>query len=386
MMAMRYHAAFAPVNIKVMRVKSPAGRGSGWIARGLIVALALFGCAITAQAEDLYESQVPVSGQQERERTRALRVAFEQVLLKVTGHRDTARAPAIEAALRQPMRYVQQYLYLPLPADETGERLREEGQREMLRVRFDVNAVTLLLREAGVPQWGRTRPVTLVWLAVEDRGERRVLGGEVGIGQRAAIEREARVRGIPVLLPLMDLEDRRELHFTDIWGNFRDTLLQASARYQPGAVLAGRLLHEADDSWSARWSLYHDGHTDHWTAAAADSDGVIAAGIHGVADLLASRHARVVTADDRESIELVVTDVRGIDGYERAMKYLAGLDPVERLQVVGLEGDRLRFRLNLSGSPESLVRLIGFGSVLVPQAPAQSADDGVRELSYRLLP
>ncbi len=373
----------------MMRVKSPAGRGSGWIARGLIVALALFGCALVAQADELYESQVPVSGQQDRERTRALRAAFEQVLLKVTGRRDSAQAPAIEAALRQPMRYVQQFLYLPLPDDKTGERMRADGHRELLRVRFDVNAVNQLLREAGLAQWGRTRPVTLMWLAVEDRGERWLLGGDARTDMRAAAEREARARGIPVLLPLMDLEDRRELHFTDVWGNFQDSLLRASERYQPGAVLAGRLLHGAGGGWSARWSLYHDGNADHWSAAAEDWEGLLAAGINGAADLLAARHARIISADGRQSIDLVVTDVRGIDGYERAMKYLAGLDPVERIQVVGLEADQVRFRLALSGDRETLVRLIGFGSALVPQppGPGRSPDGGgSQELSYRLLP
>ncbi len=391
---MGYHALLAPPDSRIMHVKSLSKTGRVAIVRGLLLALILCGHAAVSQAEELYETQVPVSGQQDRERARALRVAFEQVLLKVTGHRDTAQAPAVESALRQPMGYVQQFRYLPLADDGTGERMREDGYRELLRVSFDVNAVNQMLQAAGVPLWGRTRPVTLMWLAVEDQGGRWLLGGDIRPDFRDATERAARARGIPVLLPLMDLEDRRELHFTDVWGNFQDSLLRASARYQPGAVLVGRLLHGPDGGWTGRWSLYHDGNVDHWSVGGDGWNELLASGIDGAADLLATRHARVITPDGHQFIDIVITEIRDIAGYERAMKYLRELDPVERLQVVGLEADRVRFRLALSGDSDTLVRLIGFGSALVP-IPVSSASgrphnaqgrEGVQELSYRLLP
>lgn len=369
-----------------------ASTGRVAIVRGIILALVLCGHAFAGQAAELYEVQVPVSGQQDRERARALGAAFEQVLLKATGRRDAAEAEAVTAALRQPMRYVQRYSYLPLPDGEGAEALREDGYREMLRVQFDVNAVNQLLQDAGVPLWGRTRPVTLLWVAVEERGDRWLLGGEAGPDMRKAVERAAQARGIPVLLPLMDLEDRRELHFTDVWGNFQDALLRAGARYQPGAVLAGRLLQNPGGDWTARWSLYHDGNVDHWAARAGEWQPLVASGIDGTADLLAARHARIITADGRGFIDIVVTDVRGVEGYERAMRYLRGLDPVDSLRVTRLESDRMRFRLTLSGDRDNLVRLIGFGSALVPVAPdpghlPEHPDrEGIQELTYRLLP
>ncbi len=375
-----------------MIVKRLSVTGRFVIARGLMLALVLCGLAGASQAGDLYEVQVPVAGQQDRERTRALRVAFEQMLLKVTGSREAAQAEAVVAALRQPMGYVQQYRYLPLPDDDRAEALREDGYLEMLRVSFDDDAVNQLLQDAGVPLWGRTRPVTLMLLAVEERGERWLLGGDASRDRREAVEGAAATRGLPVLLPLMDLEDRRELHFTDVWGNFPDALLRASARYRPGAVLTGRLLQGRGGDWTARWSLYQDGNADHWTAGAGSWVAVVATGVDGAADRIAARHARIAGADGGDYVDIVVTDVRDIGGYERTMRYLRGLDPVDRLQVTRLEPDRISFRLTLSEDRDSLVRLIGFGSALVPvpvgpgRVTVPPDHEGRQELTYRLLP
>lgn len=386
---MGYHAPFAVDKIIVMRVMSAISREPAAIMRRLAVLLVLLAAVATVRAEPLYEAEVPVSGQHDSERARALRTAFEQVLLKVTGRRETVGVAAVETALRRPMQYVQQFLYQPLPDNGTAEALHEAGYTEMLRVRFDANAVNQMLTDAGLPLWGRTRPVTLLWLAVEENGRRRLLGGEGGDDMQQVIEHHAHMRGIPVLLPLMDLEDRRQLHFTDVWGNFQDVLMRASARYGPGAVLAGRLLREPDGMWSGRWSLYLDGGVEHWSARSGQWEHVLAAGIDGTADLLAERFARIITPGELRSVDFIVTDVHGIEGYQRAMHYLSGLDPVNRLQVLRLDGDQVKFRLSLSGDRDSLVNVIALGSSLVPAAPRRPGggfDEDADELIYRLLP
>jgi hypothetical protein len=152
------------------------------------------------------------------------------------------------------------------------------------------------------------------------------------------------------------------------------------------------LLHGADGRWTGRWSLYHAGSVEHWSSADVDWRMLLSSGIDGTADRLAARHARIITAESRRFVDIVVTDIRGVDGYQRARKYLQELDPVESLQVVGLEENHVRFRLALSGDSGTLVRLIGFGSALVPVPvvpgrPLNGPDrDGIEELSYRLLP
>lgn len=362
------------------------------ILKSVAFALCLALTTAPALANDLYEARVPVSGQGDRERGAALRAAFEQVLIKVTGHRDALQAPGVESALGQPMSYVQQYFYQSLPDDETqAEALREAGHTQMLQASFDVTAVNRMLQDAGVPQWGRTRPRTLMWIAIEDRGERWLLGQETAgpENMRRDMERKAAGRGIALLFPLMDLEDRRQLHFTDVWGNFQGAVLVASARYRPGAVMVGRLWRGGDGEWAGRWSLYHEDHADHWSGVGDDLTEVIALGIDGIADQLAARHARVVTAEGYTVVDVTVTDIGGVAAYERTMAYLRGLDPVRHVQVAELEDNRIRFRVELDADSDHLVRLIGLGSALAPVDATQLRPQGQgndRELTYRLLP
>lgn len=367
-----------------------------WWIRGALAcglwAVGLFVPAGAAEVQGLYEARVPVVSQGEGERRAAIRSAFEEVLVKVTGDRGAPSLPRLEAALDQPLRFVQQFRYRPL--DEGGD----DGDGEVseytqtIRVTFDPRAVNGLLQEAEVPVWGRTRPTILLWLAVEDEGGRYLVGADARSPLAGLVLREADRRGLPVLLPLLDLVDQRRISFTDVWGNFEDAVLEASARYQTGAVLVGRLYRASADDWTARWSLYQDKRVSHWQLGAARSSDVAAAGIDGAADALGQRYAQLLSTEDTRSVELVVSDIRDLDGYARAMKYLRRLDPVSNVAVASVEPDRIRFRLTIQGDRAGLEQTIGFGDTLVPvrDQPASVAlgeqPSGVRELSYRLLP
>lgn len=373
-----------------MRAIPRANAAGRRIALGLLFAAIAFAIwpAQAGDVEDLYEAQVPVATQGEAERGRALVTAFEAVLVKVTGRRDAAAAPEIRAALRQPMAYVQQYLYRPLPAAPPDADPQAPPYTQLMRVRFDAQAINRLVQRAGVPLWGRVRPTTLMWVAVEDGGERYLLGADGHEDLRALLEGEAQRRGLPVLLPLLDLEDRRALFFTDVWGNFGDAVLKASARYQVAAVAVGRLLREPDGRWSARWSLYHEGAAEHWSVPGADRAQAVAGGVDGAADTLGARYARAVSPDGGQFADLAVTGVTGLADYGRTMAYLRGLDQVRELQVLGVEGDSVLFRVRIGGDAEGLTRTIAFGTTLAPAPAMPARTDGadVPALSYRLLP
>lgn len=355
---------------------------------GLLAAPGIFVRAGAAEVQGLYEARVPVVSQAEGERRAAIRSAFEEVLVKVTGDRRAPSLPRLDAALEQPLRFVQQFRYRPL---EEGDGEASE-YTQTIRVTFDPGAVNGLLQEAEVPVWGRTRPTILLWLAVEDDGKRYLVGADARSPVVGAVVHAADRRGLPVLLPLLDLVDQRRIRFTDVWGNFEDAVLDASARYETGAVLVGRVFRASADEWTARWSLYQDHRASHWQSAAARSSDVVAEGIDGAADALGQRYAQLLNAEDTRTLEFVVTDINDLDSYARAMKYLRRLDPVTDVAVASVEPDRIRFRVTIQGDRAGLEQTIGFGDTLAPvrDGPASVAlgeqPSGFRELSYRLLP
>ena len=162
----------------------------------LLCALACAAGARAGEVEGLYETQVPVTGQREAERVDALRTAFRQVLVKVTGDRGAASHQAVQTLARSPLGYVQQYLYRPLPPDYTPAAAADPAPTQMLWVRFDAQAVDLLLQQANEPVWGRMRPTTLVWLAVEDHGRRALAGSDSLPELRSELEDQAEARGV----------------------------------------------------------------------------------------------------------------------------------------------------------------------------------------------
>ncbi len=342
-----------------------------------------------AEVTTLYEVAIPVVGQGAEERNRAIRQAFSEVLIRASGDRDVPGQPALQEAFADTLSYVQQYRYHKLsrdglePADEAHPSLE-------LRVVFDARAVNQLLFNTGNPVWGRARPTTVVWLAVQEQTRRFLVGGDTGRAFQEEITRQARRRGIPVLFPLMDLEDQAALHFMDVWGNFRDSIMTASRRYQSEAILAGRLYRRQDGEWEGRWTLYSDAEPRFWSSSAESLATVLAAGIDGSADSLARRFAQRAGGVAGQMVLLSVSAVHELKDYARVLGYLESIDAVERLQVARVEGDKVLFRLNLRGDGKGLRQAIAFGGALAPEIGMDGAAPGMdrqREaiLTYRLL-
>ncbi|MCC6206679.1 MAG: DUF2066 domain-containing protein [Gammaproteobacteria bacterium] len=349
----------------------------------LLLCLALGAAGARAgEVEGLYEAQVPVAGQREAERTEALRQAFGRALVKITGDRDAAVRPGLQALLRSPLVYVQQYLYRPLPAGYVPEATAAAVPTQMLWASFDAQAVNQSLQRANAPVWGRMRPSTLVWLAVEEQGRRYLAGSDAGADLRREMEGRADARGIPLLFPLLDLEDQRRVSFADVWGGFDQEVRAASARYQSSAVLLGRAYRTPSGAWSARWSLYVDGGAEHWQSAEGARALALADGVDGAADRLSARFARALGGDTAAPVDLLVTGVDKLEDYGRVQHYLSSLDAVSELEVNQIDAAGAHFHLVLHGDRAALVQAIGFGRVLAPASGAATGD----ELSYRLLP
>ncbi|HHH39763.1 MAG TPA: DUF2066 domain-containing protein, partial [Sedimenticola sp.] len=68
--------------------------------------------ARAVQVAGLYQAEVPVAGQSAEQRNQAIRAAFAQVLVKVSGRPGIAARKELAAALGNAARYVQQYSYL----------------------------------------------------------------------------------------------------------------------------------------------------------------------------------------------------------------------------------------------------------------------------------
>ena len=253
---------------------------------------------------------------------------------------------------------------------------------------FDPVGIDQALRARHQPVWGRARPLVLVWLAVDDgNGSRHLVSASDGSDESQALEDEAKLRGLPLRLPLWDLEDQSKVAVADVWGGFQDTLLAASARYSPQAVLIGRLYRDAQGMWHAGWTLRVGEDSTTWNNDGSTPAQVLTAGVDATTDSLSLRFAQVGDVGGGSSILLNVADIHDLAGYTRVLYYLKSLNGVTDVQVDEVKPGTVTYRLALHVEQKGIIRTIGFGSTLeaasgpVPQPGSQQA-----EFFYRLLP
>ncbi|QBQ56319.1 DUF2066 domain-containing protein [Nitrosococcus wardiae] len=330
-------------------------------------------------AVELYEAQVVVSSQSPEEQAEAVKEAFQKVLLKVTGNRHALAEAPLASLLEEASNLVQQFRY------NTPE---EEKEATTFWVRFDPRGVRQLLRQRGLPMWGRARPTLLLWVAIEDGSQRYLLDASIASPIVETLKAQAESRGIAVLFPLWDLEDQSQLSFTDVWGNFPEPILAASNRYPTSVQLVGRLLRQGVDDWQARWTLYGGAEPGRSWHIEGELEPALRAGIDEAVDVIAARVAPVTGNNSQSSVQVRVTEVTSFMDYARLSSYLSGLSQVIAIQPVQLSRTEAKFRLKLQGGAEALATSIQFGRILAQATEGEATEPGGTntELNYRLLP
>lgn len=317
--------------------------------------------ASAVQVEDLYEAVVPVENRDRPQRLQALREALAQVLVKITGDRAAPESPKLQVLLESAPRYAQQFRYREIPGGRPPYALE---------VSFDGGALERAVAAQGLPVWGRERPAVLVWLAVQAPGRRYLVGGDSGESAREAMQAVGRERGVPLLFPLLDLEDQARVSFADVSGGFVETVLTASERYRPDAVLIGRAYPPAAGGWEVRWRLEYAGQGgERWRSTGATLEAALGAGVHTLASALAGRLASSGVAEQARGTLVVVSGVKTLQDYMRVSRYLEGLGPITAKRPYRVSADRVEFLVQARGGARDLERIIGLGDVLARQAP-----------------
>ena len=311
-----------------------------------------------ARVDDLFKVEVTAGGRDARSRDAALGEALGQVLVRITGSTESLSKSALKPLFKNPSRFAQQYRFREIPAETPGQ-----AEHLRLWVQFDGVALAREVREAGLPYWGSERPDVLLWLAIDDRGRRYLVSDNSGGSVARSLSQSAYRRGLPLTLPLMDLEDQRAVQFTDVWGGFVGALESASQRYRPQVILVGKLGRSgASGGWRGSWDLLGAGGQQSWTSHAANLEAAVEQGIGEASEWLALQYAVVATGEVVRS--LLVEGVQGLEDYARVSKYLASLTPVEQVQVARVNGREVEFSLNLNSEERNLLQVITLGRVL----------------------
>lgn len=317
--------------------------------------------------EQLYTVRQPVDDQSESNRQQAARQALLEVLSRVTGLGTIPRNQPINSALARPDRFYSEYVFV-----RSDQANSQDGTAALaLEVRFQEQAILELVRTARLPIWWSGRPLSMAWMVVEQDGQRSLLrdGGQLELGQ--AMHRQARKRGLPVALPLLDLQDSLQVSSGIVWGNFLPTLIRATDRYGINQLIVGRMRAETVDDqtlYSGDWQVAFAQDLDPVTI---NFSGLTAEQAANVATELATSYfapAMTVFAGDQFDHILHVDKVTEIGQYARMMKYFRQFEFVEDVTVASIVDGKMALNVSTAASAKLLLSLLTRDGRLATQA------------------
>lgn len=316
----------------------------------LIFAIVLAFLPLLARAEtvnDLYRTVVPVADQSKAEQLRAMRIGLGKVLVKVTGDSQAIT----NVAFSNPERYVTEFGYVGYRDPQAPEAA---ASGTGMSLSYAASAIDRLLRQYQLQVWPSDRPALLVWMVVDGAGGKSFVTQENMPAAVSSLKLLMEDRGAPLILPLLDLQDTRNVSENDIWNLNFSKLALAAERYKTNVWLAIRFYQSSSGQWRAARLLNLNGEDDLQNVVANTLPALINKIIPEAVDSLA-RHYAYVPKMDTEEVMLHLENINDYKNFNQAVGYLESLEVVRRLTVSEVDDHRLLLRLFVEGEVNLLL-------------------------------
>lgn len=334
-------------------------------------------CLSATFVSHLYEATLECRSQNEEERQQLFQQGLRQVLDRISGQTATRPSTPLEQALRNAGTYVDQYIY----------------EENSLTIKYNSELINKLIQKTGERQWGQRRPSVIVWLALEEQQQRRLIGVEAEPALPALLGELAQKQGLPVILPLMDLEDVSSITVADVWGQFPSILKEASVRYGAQAILIGRISHRQPANsplkeWDGHWQLLVEEDAPSWRVEGQSLREILSLGITGASHYLIGHYGikeNKLANNSHKPIVISVQNIKSAREFIDVETYLHSLDPVSNVQVrqVGQGGAVFEIIPRATNGLVALEQAIGLDQRLMAAAPKPL--DKV-DVAYRWIP
>ncbi|MDP3334138.1 MAG: DUF2066 domain-containing protein, partial [Methylococcaceae bacterium] len=343
----------------------------------LLSGLLLCAPVFAAEVRGLYETEVIANSPSNEDKNAAFKDALTVVLGRILAGDNVLQDRAVQATLANAPRFVKQHQY-----SLTEANLAADNEARNMRVLFDEQALLEALKTSKLKVWGDIRPETLLWLVVEENGRRSFYKADSMPELSVALSKGAKQKGLPLLYPLSDLDEQRQLSVNDVLSAYPQNLLNVSERYGVVSILAGRVV-KMQQCWKGDWAFYFDDRVEQWSKSCGTLNEVVATGLSGVYTQLAGYYA--AKPDGVESAGVVVLKIAGINGandISRVTQYLQSLSMVKSVSWVDSQAGINRYQVSYQGNRHAFEESVGIGRVLNPQDVDTT---GLSELRYRLL-
>lgn len=303
---------------------------------------------LAVEVTDLYQYKAVVDNKTQSEQRRANRVGFVGVLEKVSGQKIDTSHPVINQAFSSLPSFVLKYEY-------------EESQYQTyLKIRYQPELIDEVLNEMAIPIWGNRRPLTLIWLAIEEGLQRSLVTKEDFPQIFHLLETNSNNAGLPIVMPLLDLEDRMSLSVTDVWANFPDQIIAASARYEPEVIVSARL-YQRDNVWFLDWQFTNQS-SFQLHQLSGDKLTITGQLVGSISEQIAKQYASLSETQTSDAVTIRFYGVRGMKQLEALKSRLRSLTQVNELDIKFRQGERVDLVLYLNAHVDSLKKALQLDS------------------------
>ncbi len=348
------------------------------------------------EVKDLYEASVTINSRNTADRANALKKALSSVMVKVGGKKSVLENKIIKGSLKDYQLYLHQYRYQL----ETKTTLELSGANQtqseelFLIASFNEDRINQLFQKADLPIWGRLRPQILLWLVDENGFTRSITPSSPATKLPSVVNDFSSERGLPIMMPLMDLTDTTRIELSDIWGRFEQPVSAVSSRYSPEAIVVMRISNSSllppnsqsnidrdsqncgllcdkkviqENEYVLDWSLLswnQKGNQKNLSQQYQGNDKniLLEQGLNDISQLLYQYYALTTNSNNDFTIEVVNVD--SLSSYVDVFEFLTNLSSVKSVTLVKAEGDSRRFSLQLLGSVDAFVASLALNTQL----------------------
>ena len=333
------------------------------------------------EVKGLYQASIAINSQNSSDRASALKKALAAVMLKVGGEKSVLDNDVIQKSLSNYGLYLSQYRY----HHKTLQVADKQGNKKQLFLlaSFNEEKINQLFQEAGLPLWGSLRPQILLWLVDEQGLTRGIMSNSSPSNLPFMVNEFSAQRGLPIMMPLMDLTDANQIKLSDVWGRFQQPIKEASKRYLAEAIVVMRVSNSSlvsldyDDkdvvespgcgllceqaqpkkqNYVLDWSLLDwstiEGQQKFSQQYQGNSPQVLLQqGLADITELIYQRYALSTTKQNDFVIE--VANVDSLTTYVEVFDFLSNLSSVKSVTLLSARGNARRFNLQLLSSADA---------------------------------
>lgn len=332
-----------------------------WIVFGLMMS------AASLAASPYSQVTLPVADRSSTEFQQAVIVGYGEIMKRLSGNPAVMTTPALQNSVTDAASYVTQYSY--------SERVdRSSQQRQLLlQLTFNEHALTKILQNSGQSILGKQRPPTLVVMLNEQNGVLNFFSAGDAQTVGASITAAAQQRGLPIVLPLGDLDDQAILTANTVPSITSEASDAMRTRYQVTNLLVGVVV-PLGDRVQVQWQLWSGDRYYQWTVGGADLTAVLPSSFDRLLETIADQFAVVKNQKLRGELMVEVTGVYGLQDYVGVVHNFKQLTPVSRVTVREMTPNSLLLSLEVNGGEEALQRALQSDKSVIPVMQTDGLD------------